>query len=82
MFTTDILRLMRLSVWRVNAMAYCYIQQLLACAAILLAVVLFQLLPSSVRKAFFIVMFSTGMLAAAAGIATSAADAAVLSLFG
>jgi hypothetical protein len=82
MFTIDILGLMRLSVWQVTPMAYCYIQQLIACAAILLAVILFQLLPSYVRKAFFIVMFGTGMLAAVAGIADSAANAAVLALFG
>ena len=56
--------------------------QIIACAAMLLAATILRLSPSYVRKAFFVLVFATGLLAAVASIADTAASAAVLSLFG
>lgn len=63
-------------------MSWYYTDQIITCAAILLAVVLIRLLPSYARKALFIVMFGTGVLAFVAGFADTFANAAVSSLFG
>ncbi|MBV8777537.1 MAG: hypothetical protein JO032_01230 [Alphaproteobacteria bacterium] len=59
-----------------------HVNQILACAAILIAGLVLRLSPSYVRAAFFIVIFGTGLLAAMATLADSAASAAVMSLFG
>ncbi|HZK90683.1 MAG TPA: hypothetical protein VFC56_11095 [Stellaceae bacterium] len=56
--------------------------QIIACAAILLAATILRLSPSYLRKAFFVLMFGTGLLAAVASIADTFANAAVASLFG
>jgi hypothetical protein len=63
-------------------MWYAHQSQVIACAAMLIAAAILHLSPSFVRKAFFIVMFGTGMLAAVASLADSAASAAVAALFG
>ena len=52
--------------------------QLIACAALMLAVVILYRLPSLARSVVFITLFATGLLAAAA----SAAQQAVASLGG
>jgi hypothetical protein len=49
-----------------------YQSQLIACAAILLAAVIFRRLSTGVKLALFIGVFGTGILAAVAGFANSA----------
>jgi hypothetical protein len=56
--------------------------QIIGCAALLLAAAILRLSPSWVRRAFFIIVFGSGLLAATGGYATSLADAAVGALFG
>jgi hypothetical protein len=56
--------------------------QVIGCAALLLAAAILRLSPSWVRYAFFIVVFGCGVLAVAGGFATSFAGAAVARLFG
>jgi hypothetical protein len=63
-------------------MWYIHQNEVIACVAMLIAATILRLSPSYVRKAFFIVMFGTGVLAAVASFADTAAAAAVESLFG
>jgi hypothetical protein len=56
--------------------------ELIACAATLLAGTLLGMAPSYWRKAFFVLMFGTGLMAWIASIADAFGGAAVISLFG
>jgi hypothetical protein len=56
--------------------------ELIACAAILLAGTILGLAPGYLRKAFFILVFGAGLMAWVANIAEAFAAAAVVSLFG
>ena len=56
--------------------------EVIACIAMLIAATILRLSPSYVRKAFFIVMLGTGLLAAVASWSDSAAGIVVASLFG
>ncbi|MBV9862645.1 MAG: hypothetical protein JO267_10910 [Alphaproteobacteria bacterium] len=49
-----------------------YAQQLLACAALLLAAAIFRRLSSEMRCAIFVIVFGTGVLAIIAGAAHNA----------
>jgi hypothetical protein len=55
--------------------------QVIGCAALLLAAAILRLSPNWVRWAFFIVVLGCGVLAITGGLATSLADAAVARLF-
>jgi hypothetical protein len=57
-------------------------EQIISCAALLLAAILIRLLPSFVRRALFIVMFATGVMAFIVGAASDFGNAAVVRLFG
>jgi hypothetical protein len=57
-------------------------QQVIACAALLLAAAMLHLAPKWVRQSFVVVVFSCGLLAAAAGFGGSLAQAAAARLFG
>jgi hypothetical protein len=63
-------------------MQWVYSEQIIACAALLLAAILIQALPSFMRKTLFVVLFGTGVLAFVAGIATDFGTDAVTLLFG
>jgi hypothetical protein len=56
--------------------------EMIGCAAMLLAAVVLHLAPRWFRQAFFVIVFGSGLLAAAAGFGGSMADAAVARLFG
>jgi len=56
--------------------------ELIACAAILLAAVILGFAPPYVRRAFFIIVFATGLLAWVANVADGFAGVAVFRLFG
>jgi hypothetical protein len=49
-----------------------YTYQMIACAAILIAVIILNCLPKDVRRAMFVVISGAGMLAAVAGFANAA----------
>jgi len=49
-----------------------YAQQILACAALLLAVVILRRLSPEARGAIFIILFGSGVVAAIAGLAHQA----------
>jgi hypothetical protein len=57
---------------RAGDMDTIYIDQMIACAAILIAVIILNCLPKDVRRAMFVVMSGAGMLAAVAGFANAA----------
>jgi hypothetical protein len=57
---------------RANDMDIIYTDQMIACAAILIAVIILNCLPKDVRRAMFVVMSAAGMLAAVAGFANAA----------
>jgi len=57
-------------------------EQIIASAALLLALILIQALPSFMRKALFVLIFTTGLLAFVAGYANDFGNAAVARLFG
>jgi hypothetical protein len=63
-------------------MAPIFTNQVIGCAAILLAGAILQLAPRWFRLGFVVVVFSAGMLAAAAGFGASLGDTAVGRLFG
>lgn len=57
-----------------------YGHEILACAALLLAITMFDRVPREMRRSLFVVITTTGSLAAAA--ANAPAIAALTSLFG
>lgn len=56
-------------------------EQIIGCAALLLAAQVLRLSPI-IRCAFFVIVFGCGLLAVTGGLASSFADAAVTRLFG
>ena len=56
-------------------------EQIIGCAALLLATVILRFSSTWFRCAFFIVVFGCGVLAVASDLATSLGDAAVERLF-
>ena len=63
-------------------MWYAHQSEVIACIAILIAATILRLSPSYVRKAFFVVVFGTGLLAAVASLSDNVASIVVASLFG
>jgi hypothetical protein len=57
---------------RASDMETTYTYQMIACAAILIAVIILNCLPKDVRRAMFVVISGAGMLAAVAGFANAA----------
>jgi hypothetical protein len=49
-----------------------YTDQMIACAAILIAVIILNCLPKDLRRVMFVVISGAGMLAAVAGFANAA----------
>jgi hypothetical protein len=59
-----------------------YCGEVISCAAILIAAVLFTQLSREIRRVVFVVAFGTGLLAGAASFADATAAEAVYRLFG
>ena len=63
-------------------MWYVHQNEVIACVAILIATMILRSSRSTLKSAFVILIFGTGILAAMASFADIAAEAAVSSLFG
>jgi hypothetical protein len=63
-------------------MAGMFTNQMIGCAALLLAAAILHLAPKWFRKGFFFVVLGSGLLAAAAGFGGSFAEAAAARIFG
>lgn len=59
-----------------------YTHEIVACASILIAATILNRLPTDIRRALFVVLFGTGMLAAVASMANAVGNEAVSRLFG